>query len=197
MIKSKQSVFSVVCTSLGVLLILAALLIVTIDLIGNKINTVNAEKALEKAENIITSVKDEYPEERYSDEMPSMEIEGSDIIGIIEVPLYGYKSVINAKWEKNKVTALPCRFAGCVYNRNLVIGVGEGEDQFGFAKTMEIGEYLYVTDMEGGRYCYVVEKIEHSKSAKLEKLQADEWDLTLFLKNSTYNDYLLLRCKVR
>ncbi len=193
--KVKIPLLSLICTVIGVLLILSAAAILIIDSVDNKLNVEGAEKALIKVEEILTDITDAFPEERYNDSMPSMEIEGMDIAGIIEVPRYNVKSVINATWDKNKSLAIPCRFTGSVYNRTLIIGAGDG--QFGFAKTMDDGELLYITDMEGGRYSYTVEKIEHSKSADIEKLQSGDWDMTVFVKISSSGEYLLLRCKVK
>lgn len=195
--KLKFSPFSIICLCIGILLIAISAIVLVNDLVSKKNDAVNAEQILLKVEQIIPDGMDMYPEERYSDTMPSMEIDGIDVAGIIEVPKYNMKSVINSNWDKNHVFSVPCRFTGSVYNRTLIIGSSDYSGQFDFANTMNVGEIIYITDMEGGRYTYSVEKIEHSKNAETQKLQSGGWDMTVFVKQTSSNQYLFLRCKIK
>ena len=130
--------------------------------------------------------------------MPSIELSGIDVVGIIEINAYGLKAVVASKWSTNQVTGMPCRFSGSIYNRDLIIGATDGEEQFYFATTMDIGVEITLTDMECGQYTYCVEKIERSSSADYEKLSRGDWDLTVFVKNSkSVDEYVLLRCKAK
>ena len=156
----------------------------------------DAARALTKAQELMPDRVDLYPEERSKDYMPAMEIEGLNIAGIIDLPDQGYKAVFRSTWDADHARALPCRYTGSVYNRTLVIGAYGGEGQFDFAHRLEAGQTLYVTDMEGGRYRYAIERIEHAKRINEKKLTSGDWDLTVFVKQ-TSGEYLLIRCGVK
>ena len=166
------------------------------DKISTKTVEYDAARALTKAQELMPDRVDLYPEERSKDYMPAMEIEGLNIAGIIDLPDQGYKAVFRSTWDADHARALPCRYTGSVYNRTLVIGAYGGAGQFDFAHRLEAGQTLYVTDMEGGRYRYAIERIEHAKRISEKKLTSGDWDLTVFVKQ-TSGEYLLIRCGVK
>ena len=184
------------CIVIGFLLIAGGLTVFTVDKISTKTVEYDAARALTKAQELMPDRVDLYPEERSKDYMPAMEIEGLNIAGIIDLPDQGYKAVFRSTWDADHARALPCRYTGSVYNRTLVIGAYGGAGQFDFAHRLEAGQTLYVTDMEGGRYRYAIERIEHAKRINEKKLTSGDWDLTVFVKQ-TSGEYLLIRCGVK
>ena len=52
-------------------------------------------------------------------------------------------------------------------------------------------------DMEGNRYSYLVAAIEHSDSVPLDKLISEDYDLTVFIKNSMAMDYTIVRFNLK
>ena len=186
----------ITCIVIGFLLIAGGLTVFTVDKISTKTVEYDAARALTKAQELMPDRVDLYPEERSKDYMPAMEIEGLNIAGIIDLPDQGYKAVFRSTWDADHARALPCRYTGSVYNRTLVIGAYGGAGQFDFAHRLEAGQTLYVTDMEGGRYRYAIERIEHAKRISEKKLTSGDWDLTVFVKQ-TSGEYLLIRCGVK
>ena len=186
----------ITCNVNGFLLIAGGLTVFTVDKISTKTVEYDAARALTKAQELMPDRVDLYPEERSKDYMPAMEIEGLNIAGIIDLPDQGYKAVFRSTWDADHARALPCRYTGSVYNRTLVIGAYGGAGQFDFAHRLEAGQTLYVTDMEGGRYRYAIERIEHAKRINEKKLTSGDWDLTVFVKQ-TSGEYLLIRCGVK
>lgn len=178
----------------GALIVGAAALLIYTQLSAN-ISARNTQELLKRAEAQIPAIVDRIPEERGNNVMPSMELDGVNIIGIIEVPLYSAKLPIHASWNGNMVSWIPCRFSGSVYDRSLIIGAGEGDDQFDFAQSIQLSDVIYVTDMMGGRYTYSVSDIERSAHANKEQLESDSCDLTIFVKNSLSMEYIIIRCK--
>ena len=186
----------ITCIVIGFLLIAGGLTVFTVDKISTKTVEYDAARALTKAQELMPDRVDLYPEERSKDYMPAMEIEGLNIAGIIDLPDQGYKAVFRSTWDADHARALPCRYTGSVYNRTLVIGAYGGAGQFDFAHRLEAGQTLYVTDMEGGRYRYAIERIEHAKRINEKKLTSGDWDLTVFVKQ-TSGEYLLVPCGVK
>ncbi len=197
MAAKRRSLASKISIVLGIALIAAAVIILLADIGEKKINTENANKALERAEKIVGEGYCAYPEERGNSKMPAMKLEGVNVVGIIEVPRYELKLVIGSSWDKSTAAVMPCKLTGSVYNRDIVIGASKASGQFSFADTMETGTVISITDMEGGKYTYTVEKIEHAKSFDQERFQEGNWDLTVFVKaSSVKEEYILLRCRV-
>lgn len=186
---------SVFCLIIGSLLIVTALCVMVFHTVGKEQKRYDAKRALAKVEELLPTVEEAFPEERSKDYMPAMEIDGLNIAGILEVPKYSVKLPLRATWDSGAASALPCRYTGSVYNGTLVIGADGADGQFGCASKMDAGDLLFITDMEGGRYRYAVEKIEHSKSVKDEKLMAGDYDLTVFVKMAR-GEYLLVRLNI-
>ncbi len=182
---------------LGCVLILCAAGILVYDKITVEISANNMQEILEKAESKMPTIVDQYPDERGNNIMPSAEINGVNVIGILEVPLYGVKLPVCANWSAKTVSSIPCRFLGSIYDRTLIIGADEGKTQFNCAETIQIGDNIYITDMEGGRYTYVVTDIDRSSSADREVLQSKDADLTIFVNNSLSMQYILIRCNLK
>ncbi|MBP3322194.1 MAG: sortase [Clostridia bacterium] len=185
----------ITCIVIGFLLIAGGLTVLIADKISTETVEYDAESALKTAQELMPDRVDLYPEERSKDYMPAMEIKGLNIAGIIDLPDQDYKAVFRSTWDADHARALPCRYTGSVYNRTLVIGAYGGTGQFDFAKRLDAGQILYITDMEGGRYRYEIKRIEHAKRISEKKLTSGDWDLTLFVKQ-TSGGYLLLRCRV-
>lgn len=192
----KSNRLAFVLVILGVTLIVGAAALLIYTQLSANISAGNTADILGRAEKLMPAVVDRIPEERGNNRMPSRELDGINIIGIIEVPLYGAKLPIHASWNGNMVSWIPCRFSGSIYDRSLIIGAGEGEGQFHFAQSIQIGDLLYVTDMEGGRYTYSVTDIDRADNADRETLESDPCDLTIFVKNSLSLEYIIIRCKV-
>lgn len=185
----------ILCICAGVLLILTACCLLTFRFVKQKRLQYDAAKALSTVETLLPTIVDTLPEERSKDYMPAMEIDGLNIAGIVEVPQYGVKLPLRATWHKDAVASLPCRYTGSVYNGTLVIGAVGSDDQLGCASKMDVGDLLYVTDMEGGRYRYAVEKIEHAKRISAERLDKGDYDLTVFVRMGR-GEYLLVRLNI-
>lgn len=196
MIKKKGGLISNISIITGMILIISAVIILTADIGNQKASTENAKKALDMASELMGEVYDAYPEERGNSIMPSLMLEGIDTVGIIEVPQYGVKLAVNSCWDKKTANVMPCKYSGSVYNRDIVIGTSDREGQFSFASMLQTGAKLSFIDMEGGKYTYSVEKIEHGAGLDKEKLENGNWDLTVFVKPSAITgEYLFIRCK--
>lgn len=191
----KPSRLSWIFMILGGALILCAAALLIYSQISARISQGNTEQILKRAESMIPVVVDRVPQERGNNIMASMELDGVNIIGIIEVPKYSAKLPIHATWNGDLLSWIPCRFSGSIYDRSLIIGTGEGEGQFSFADTIQLGDLIYVTDMEGGRYSYSVSDIDRADHANSDTLQSDACDLTVFVKDSLSMKYIIIRCK--
>ena len=124
-------------------------------------------------------------------------MEKINISGLIEMPQYDSKLPFCSNFNEKNTASLPRRFSGSAYDSSLIISVSSEKGQFDFADELEINNILYLTDMEGYRYSYLISSIEHSDNVSLEKLTSKDDDLTIFVKDSMSMDYIIIRFKLK
>ena len=192
--KLRLGKFSILCVVLGLALMLSSLAIWAVSAVSAEQANKNARVILEQAIVMMPQATDQVPEERGNNAMAAMEIDGVNIAGVLEVEKYGAELPLAASWDKGLVSSMPCRFTGSIYDSSLIIGAVDSEGQFSFASQMNVNDTIVLTDMEGGRYTYRVETIQHAKHATRNKLQQGDYALTIFVKDSRNSQYLLIRC---
>lgn len=188
---------------LGGLLLLAAALFLTVY------NLMDAKRAKDAAEKNVKqllekiNVEDDFTEDEeiyqsYPEmEMPVLEIEGEDYIGIIEIPALDLKlPVMSEEWSYEKLKLAPCRYSGSVYMDNLIIAAHNYNSHFGRIKDLKAGDNVSFIDAEGHVFEYEVGWLETIKGSDsismLEK--EDDWDLTLFTCTYSGSERYTLRC---
>lgn len=129
-------------------------------------------------------------------EMPLVEIEGYQYIGVLEVPSIELELPIMSTWDDEKLKITPCRYKGSVYQNNMIIAGHNYRSHFNPLKKFVGGEEVIFTDVEGNKFTYVVDDVETMKGTEVERMEAGEWDLTLF--TCTYNGQsrFALRCNL-
>lgn len=151
------------------------------------------ESYVETLRALIPDPQGAVPEERRDNDMSVLSIEGTDFVGILEMPSYELALPVCAKW--GKVTNYPCRFAGSVYDRTMQIGATTQKGQFDFYREISVGDTVLYTDTEGNRYTYTVTSLRYEKHADKTSLSREESDLTIFVKNIYAFEYLIISCR--
>ena len=134
------------------------------------------------------------PEERSDNTMPVLSLNGSNFIGILEMPNYASALPVCADW--GQVSQYPCCLGGSVYNGSIQIGGTSQKGQYDFYREISVGDTLFFTDMTGNRYAYTVADLRYEKHADQAALQSREAALTLFVKNIYGLEYLVIFCDV-
>lgn len=129
------------------------------------------------------------------DEMPIVELNNNNYVGIIEIPKYNRKLPIQATWQPNKLKQYPSVYLGSVYDGSLIIGGNDTRNQFDFMKAISEEDTIIITDMKGNRYSYIIDEIEITKDVSTKHLISNEHHFILFVKNTYSFDYTILRCK--
>ena len=127
-------------------------------------------------------------------EMPALELSGQDFIGVVQIPTFQRSLPIGKDWNARKTDEFPRRFWGSVYDGSLILGGSSQKGQFDFISQIQTGDRIFVTDMTGTQFSYVVENIRRSKSAQADTLLDETADLTLFARESNSLDYIIVRC---
>ena len=161
----------------------------------------NIRSAQTKAEAYVTTLRTlipeprgAVPEERRDNTMSVLSLEGTDFVGILEMPGYASALPVGAAW--GEISKYPCCYFGSVYDRTLQIGATTQKGQYDFYREICVGDAVYFTDLEGNRYGYTVTQIDYETQFSQASLPREERDLTLFLKNVYAFEYIVISCNV-
>lgn len=116
------------------------------------------------------------------EDMPQLEIDGRNYIGLLEVPECGIALPVAAAWETGLFPFRPARYSGTLYNDSLVIGGSNAEDSFAFIGQLDAGDWVNFTDVQGIRYVFAVSKITHNTTIDIDELRSFDTPLLLFTK---------------
>jgi sortase A len=133
-------------------------------------------------------------EERRDNTMSVLSVDGTDFVGIIELPRYESTLPVCADW--GKTTKYPCRFSGSIYDGTMQIGATTQKGQYDFYRELSVGDAVIYTDVEGNRYTFAITSLRYGKHADQTALQHEEAPLTLFIKNIYSFEYLIVFCDV-
>ena len=133
------------------------------------------------------------PEERTDNTMAVLSLDGTDFVGILEMPRYGSALPVGAWWGKSY--KYPCCLSGSIHDGSIQIGATSQKGQYEFFREISVGDSLYFTDVTGSSYAYTVTDLSYTPHADQSALQRKDADLTLFIKNIYAFEYLIVFCK--
>ncbi len=180
----------------GIALVVISLGTLLISQISQTLASRNARELVVQIRQLLPQTSTGVLEDRANPVMPSMEVEGENFCGIIEIPAYNADLPICDIWSSGKVTKYPCRYTGSIYDGSLVIGGSDNSGQFDFMKEITGGDKIYVTDMTGARFTYTVSDVFRTSDVSTANLTSQEGDLVLYAKNSFSLDYTLVICTI-
>ena len=113
-------------------------------------------------------------------EMPEETIEGWNYIGILAIPSLGLELPVISSWSYSALRVAPARYHGSAYLDNLVISAHNYSSHFGQIHTLNQGDLVTFTDVDGNVFVYEADVVETLKPTAVEEMCSGEWDLTLF-----------------
>lgn len=113
-------------------------------------------------------------------EMPTKKVGGRYYIGVLEIPALKLELPVMDDWSYSRLRTAPCRYAGSVYNRDIVIAGHNYARHFGGLKNLVPGDAVRFTDADGNVFCYKVSAIETLGKTDVERMRSGDWDMTLF-----------------
>lgn len=126
--------------------------------------------------------------------MPTVEAQGNDYIGVLELPSLYIKLPVISDWSDSKLKLAPCRYKGSVYENDLIIAGHNYRLHFRSLNKLAVGDEVRFTDMDGHQFSYTVSEIQQLPGTAIEEMEAGEWDLTLFTCTLGGQARLTLRC---
>lgn len=198
--------------SLGILMILAALVLTGYNLMDEK----RAENAAadiisqmeemndSQAEDVAGDLEDGSDKDDSGDEpkykiypgmeMPTVEIDGRHYIGVLEIPVLELKLPVMDEWSYPNLRIAPCRYKGSIYSEDLIVAAHNYSRHFGQLKNLDAGTEVIFTDADGNTFSYVVAFTETLGKTDVEEMEAGEWDLTLFTCTYGGQTRVTVRC---
>lgn len=179
---------------IGTALILAALSLV----VYNKYEENKAELSAQRAlDGIIEKVGDDAHISALPlpDELESVNIDGYDYIGYIEIPSLELRLPVMADWSYPKLKIAPCHYYGNLKS-GMVIAAHNYEQHFGKIRDLRQGDAVYFIDMSGRAYEYKTAEVEVLEPTAIEEMVSDGWDLTLFTCTYGGQSRVTVRCVI-
>lgn len=189
------------CMAAGFLLVLAALLLTGYN-VWDEGRAGDAADATFQALKFQTEEdREELPEYILPDylvdprfEMPTVEIDGYDYIGYLDIPSLELSLPVMSEWSYPQLKIAPCRYAGSVYLDDMILAAHNYDRHFGRLKNLEGGERVRFTDVDGNVFDFSVTELELLWPEQTEEMLSGEWDLTLFTCTLGGRQRVTVRC---
>ena len=194
-----------ILTGVGLLLIAAALLLTVYNIRESDRAGSESEEMVVRMESLTadlperleTEKKELVPEyvKNPEMEMPTVEVNGQECVGMIEIPALGLKLPVISEWSDAKLKKAPCRYSGSAYLKNMIIAGHNYRTHFSGIKRLNPGDSVVFTDADGNVFSYEVAEIETVGGYDIEKMEAGDWDLTLFTCTNKGKAGAAVRCR--
>ncbi len=198
------------CTALGLLLLLAALLLTAYNLWRDAMASISVDFVLEHLTPALSSRQAALPalpsgedlEEAFIPDyvlnpemaMPEETIDGRNYIGVLDIPALDLSFPIISEWSYDALQIAPCRYSGSAYLDNLVIAGHNYRSHFASLPQLQPGDSVTFTDMDGNVFSYEVSSLETLSPYAISDMTSGDWDLTLFTCTVGGQSRLAIRC---
>ena len=192
--KQKKHIFRKVCLFSGIGLLVCAAAVLISWQRGIRTSEQQSAAYVHTLRTLMPEPQGAVLEERSNNAMPVLSVEGTDFIGILELPTHGSALPICADW--GHLSQYPSCFSGSIYDGTLQVGGTSQRGQYDFYREISEGESVFFTDMTGNRYTYAVKSIRYENHANQTALNREDATLVLFIKNIYAFEYVIVFCDV-
>ena len=183
-----------VLTSLGLLLILAALALTGYNLWDAHRAETTANDAVSQLSELIPEREENNVASTLRTEMPTETVNGYQYVGVLDIPDLGLSLPVMNTWSYAQLKVAPCRYSGSVYTNDLVIAAHNYRFHFGHLKNLPMGSEVTFTDIEGNIFRYKVTSLETLQPDQTDTLVQGDWNLTMFTCTPGGATRVVVRC---
>ena len=126
-------------------------------------------------------------------EMPVIEIDGYDYIGVLQTPSLDLTLPVISDWSYPALQIAPCRYEGSAYG-GMVIAGHNFDSHFGNLSRLEPGDEIRFIDLSGHTFTYAVAETEVLDATAIDQMVNGSWDLTLFTCTLSGETRFTVRC---
>ena len=182
----------IIFVTLGVVLILSALLLFLDNEFEDRRAGQQAELLMDEIHSAITEETDpttkptEFEieitesQETLPAEMPVVMIDGYEYIGYLSIPDLELELPVMAEWDYSRLKIAPCRHFGSSRTDDLVIAAHNYKRHFGPLSKLDIGAEITFTDMEGIENRYALQELSTLAPDAVDAVQNSGYDLVLY-----------------
>jgi sortase A len=181
-----------ICILVGACLLIGAIVILALWRWNINNSEKRAQYYVDTLRALIPEPQNAALEERRDNTMSVLSVDGTDFVGIVELPRYASALPVCADW--GNTSKYPCRFSGSIYDGTMQIGATTQKGQYDFYREFSVGDTVIYTDVEGNKYTFTITSLRYEKHADQAALQQEEAPLTLFIKNIYSFEYLIVFC---
>lgn len=127
-------------------------------------------------------------------EMPTLEVEGNEYIGVLDIPVLGLSLPVLSEWSYPNLRVAPCRYSGSAYEGAFVLAGHNYRSHFGTLRELQPGDTLTFTDTLGDVFSYRVEEVEVLAPTDVAQMLDERWDLSLFTCTPSGQARVTVRC---
>ena len=113
-------------------------------------------------------------------EMPVFEHDDREYIGILDIDALGLSLPVISEFTYSNLKVAPVRYVGDIYDGTCIIGAHNYSSHFGKIGSLNVGDSVRFTDMDGNIFEYTVSGQEILPGTDVSGLCDGDWDLTLF-----------------
>lgn len=145
-------------------------------------NSYQEENSYKETENVLSALEGEIQNSIQADSSDevTVDINGYDYIGFIEIPKIEIKLPVLSEWDYARLKIAPCRQFGSINTDDIVIAAHNYKKHFGNLSNLSIGDEIILTDTSKNEHIYSVARMEVLRSTDVEKVQNSGYDLVLY-----------------
>ena len=178
------------------ILIGTALIFIAVFLLKHNLD--EASEAGTASDEMLEGVIEQMPGtvlENLSGDMPVVDVDGHSFVGTLEIPSLELLLPVQSSWSQEDAKYAVCRYEGSMYDDDLIIAGHNYTEHFGNLSELTSGDVVIVTDMNGMSKYYEVTNMETLGAYDVEKMEAGDWDLTLFTCTLGGANRVTIRCE--
>ena len=129
-------------------------------------------------------------------ELPSVEVDGEEYVGILFAPSAAIELPILRRSDSGELPAEPCVFQGTPYQEHFYLSVSGQSRQMKALTGMHTGAVLWFTDTDGNRFEYTVAELLQLSPEDISENTQSEWPLTVYVFTDS-SSLLAIGCERR
>lgn len=179
-----------ICTALGALLVLAALMLWDY-------NDAEANRAEAAAQELLAEVNalQADPAENTALSATPETAQKGNFLGVLTIPALDLELPVYATCDDALMKDTVCRYSGAVDTENLVIAGHNYRRHFGKLSDLQQGDEVMLKTMDGNTYTYQVMALETLNATAVDEMTSGEYALTLFTCDYSGNARIAVRCQ--